>query len=83
MAWFTANWFWVLDSSLLSRCTCSVTAGTVVTADMVEVIVNEAGTKMKKTKRRVPSRPVQAGISTERQDSIAPVSCGRELSRVT
>ena len=46
--------------------------GTVVIAVMVEVIVNEAGMKEKKTKRKVASRTrVQAGISTERLNSVA------------
>ena len=47
-------------------------AGTVVIAVMVEVIVNEARMKEKKTKRKVASRTrVQAGISTERLNSPA------------
>ena len=42
-----------------------------VIAVMVEVIVNEAGMKEKETKRKVAPTRVQAGIITERLNSVA------------
>ena len=48
---------------------CSVTAGTVVIAVMVEVIVNEARMKEKETVASSARAP--AGIRTERLNSVA------------
>ncbi|MGK2962102.1 MAG: hypothetical protein ACSLFK_08140 [Gemmatimonadaceae bacterium] len=48
------------------------TAAMAVTAVTAEAIVHEAGTKEKKTKvKAAPRAGVQAGISTERRNSVS------------
>ena len=57
-------------------------AGTVVTAAMVEAIVNRARMKTTKTERNAAARiRRQAGISTETNAHSHSANCWNELSR--
>ncbi len=55
MAWFAANWFWVLILIAFIAMHMFGHGGHGVMVVMVEVIVNEAGMIEKKTKRKVAS----------------------------